>query len=110
MRKLANYIDGRLVPAAADGWLDDYEPATGRCYARLPGSHKADIDAAVAAAQRAFPAWSAIPAVQRAEWLHRLATLLERDLEKLARAESVDSGKPLSLARSVDIPRAIANL
>ena len=110
MLNLANYIDGKLVPAAADGWLDDYEPATGRRYARLPDSHKTDIDAAVAAAQRAFPVWSAMPAARRSEWLRRLAALLERDLEKLAYAESVDSGKPLSLARSVDIPRAIANL
>ena len=71
MLNLANYIDGKLVPAAADGWLDDYEPATGRRYARLPDSHKTDIDAAVAAAQRAFPVWSAMPAARRSEWLRR---------------------------------------
>ncbi len=110
MDKLANYIDGKLVPAASGGWLEDFEPATGHSYARIPDSHKTDMDNAVAAAQRAFPKWSTTSAAERGEWLHRLAALVERDLEKLARAESVDSGKPITLARSVDIPRAVANL
>ncbi len=110
MLKLANYIGGQFAPAASGGWLEDFEPATGRMYARTPDSHKTDMDNAVAAAQRAFPAWSATPAVERGEWLHKLAALVERDLEKLARAESTDSGKPIALARSVDIPRAVANL
>ncbi|MGB9430039.1 MAG: aldehyde dehydrogenase [Gammaproteobacteria bacterium] len=110
MQKLSNYIDSNLVPAASGGWLEDFEPATGEAYARIPDSHKTDVDNAVAAAQRAFPKWSATPAAERGEWLHRLAALVERDEEKLARAESVDSGKPVALARSVDIPRAVANL
>ncbi|HET7651274.1 MAG TPA: aldehyde dehydrogenase [Gammaproteobacteria bacterium] len=110
MLKLANYIDGQLVPAASGGWLDDFEPATAQVYARIPDSHKTDVDNAVAAARRAFPNWSSAPAEQRAQWLLKLADLVERDLEKLARAESIDSGKPLALARRLDIPRAIANL
>ncbi len=110
MLKLANYIGGQFTPAASGGWLEDFEPAIGRMYARTPDSHKTDMDNAVAAAQRAFPAWSATPAAERGEWLHKLAALVERDLEKLARAESTDSGKPIALARSVDIPRAVANL
>lgn len=110
MLRLANYLDGRLVPAAAGGWLQDFEPATGRVYAQLPDSDGSDVQQAVAAAQGAFAQWSATPAAERGEWLHRLAALVERDREKLAHAESVDSGKPLALARSVDIPRAVANL
>ncbi|MHB8425586.1 MAG: aldehyde dehydrogenase [Gammaproteobacteria bacterium] len=110
MQKLANYIDAKLQPAASGGWLEDFEPATGEAYARIPDSHKTDTDNAVAAAQRAFPAWSATSAAERGEWLHKLAALVERDLEKLARAESVDTGKPIALARSLDIPRAVANL
>lgn len=110
MDKLANYIDGQLVPAVSGGWLEDFEPATGQAYTRIPDSHKTDIDNAVTAAQRAFPKWSAMPAAERGQWLHKLAALVERDLEKLARAESMDSGKPLALARGLDIPRAIANL
>lgn len=110
MQKLANYIDGQLVPAASGGWLDDFEPATAQVYARIPDSHKTDVDNAVAAARRAFPQWSSVPAEQRAQRLLKLADLVERDLEKLARAESIDSGKPLALARRLDIPRAVANL
>ncbi len=110
MQKLANYIDGKLTPAASAGWLGDFEPATGQVYAQVPDSQAADIDSAVAAATRAFPSWSAMPAAERGEWLHTLAALVERDLAKLSRAESMDSGKPIALARSLDIPRAVANM
>ena len=110
MEKLANYIDGQLAPAASGGWLEDFEPATGQPYARIPDSHKTDIDNAVAAAQRAFPKWSATSSAERGAWLHKLAALVERDLEKLVHAESMDSGKPVALARSLDVPRAVANL
>ncbi len=110
MKNLSNYIGGKLVSSAAGGWLEDFEPATGQAYARIPDSHKTDIDNAVAAAQHAFPGWSATPAAERGKWLHKLAALVERDLENLARAESLDSGKPIALARSLDIPRAVANL
>ncbi len=86
------------------------DPATGERIATMPASGPDDIDAAQAAAARAFPAWSARPAAERAELLERLAALVERDLDRLATLECVDSGKPLALARSVDIPRAAANL
>ena len=110
MLEIRNYIDGKQLAASGGGWLDDFEPATGQRYARLPDSDARDIDAAVAAAARAYPAWSATPAEARGRWLLKLADLVERDLEKLARAESVDNGKPLDLARSLDIPRAVSNL
>ena len=110
LAKLANYIDGRLSPPRRDAWLDVFEPATGHRYAVCPDSDAADIDAAVAAAQRAFPAWSATPAAQRAEHLHRIADLLEARLDEFAQAESRDTGKPVALARRLDIPRAVSNL
>ncbi|HLW74839.1 MAG TPA: aldehyde dehydrogenase [Gammaproteobacteria bacterium] len=110
MLEIKNYIGGKLVPAASGGWLDDHEPASGKVYARLPDSTAADIDAAVAAAARAFLSWSVLPAAERSQWMLKLAALVERDLEKLARAESVDNGKPVALARSLDIPRAVSNL
>jgi aminomuconate-semialdehyde/2-hydroxymuconate-6-semialdehyde dehydrogenase len=102
-----NYIDGNHVAAAE--WLDNVEPATGAPYGRVASSDAADVERAVAAASRAFPAWSTTPAAQRARLLRRVARLIERDQERLARAESVDSGKPIALARSVDIPRAAQN-
>jgi aminomuconate-semialdehyde/2-hydroxymuconate-6-semialdehyde dehydrogenase len=110
MDTLSNLIDGRLQPAVHARWLDVYEPATGRVFARCPDSDVDDVDAAVAAATRAARAWAATPAEQRARLLDRLADLVERDLEEFARLESRDSGKPVALARSLDIPRAIANL
>jgi len=110
MLEIKNYIGGKLTPAASGAWLDNYEPATGKVYARVPDSTAADVEAAVAAASKAFPAWSGLPAAERSQWLLKLAALVERDLEKLARAESVDNGKPVDLARRLDIPRAIANL
>ncbi len=110
MVELKNYIGGKLQPARSGGWLDGHEPATGKVYARIPDSGAADVEAAVDAAAEAFPLWSALPAAERSQWLLKLAALVERDLEKLARAESVDNGKPVDLARSLDIPRAISNL
>jgi aminomuconate-semialdehyde/2-hydroxymuconate-6-semialdehyde dehydrogenase len=78
-------------------------------HARIASSDARDVERAVAAAVRAFPAWSSAGAVQRSQWLRRLARLIERDLEQLARAETTDSGKPLSVSRTVDIPRAVQN-
>ena len=109
MQDVLNFIDGRHAPAACGEWLDDVDPATGETYARLASSDARDVDRAVAAALRAFPAWAATPAAERSKLLRRLARLVERDLEKLARAESIDSGKPLSAAQTIDIPRAVQN-
>ncbi len=110
MQRLANSIDGAFVGPATGEWIDVYEPATGKVYAQAPASDARDIDLAVAAATRAFPAWAATPANERSRLMLRLADLIDRDCESLARAESIDTGKPISLARRVDIPRAAANV
>ncbi|HEV7166083.1 MAG TPA: aldehyde dehydrogenase [Gammaproteobacteria bacterium] len=110
MLEIRNYIDGKQLAAASGGWLDDFEPASAAIYARLPDSSAADVDMAVAAASNAFPAWSALSGEERGRWLLKLADLVERDSERLARAESMDSGKPVDLARRLDIPRAVSNL
>jgi aminomuconate-semialdehyde/2-hydroxymuconate-6-semialdehyde dehydrogenase len=108
--RLLNHINGRALAPAADRWLDVYEPATGEVHAHCPASDAADVDAAVAAARQAFPAWSALPASARSRWLEKLAAALESRLDEFAAAESRDGGKPLALARDVEIPRAISNL
>ncbi len=110
MREILNLIDGDPVPAAGAAWLDNVEPATGKIYSRLADSDERDVARAVEAARRAFPEWSATPVAERSRMLLELSTRLEQRLEEFARAESVDNGKPLTLARSVDIPRAVANL
>lgn len=109
MRQLSNFIAGEFRPPAGNAYLDVVEPATGKAHARVPASTIADIDAAVHAASGAFPAWSATPAEQRARILLRLADEIDRRLDDLALAESTDTGKPISLARRVDIPRAATN-
>ncbi|NKJ23483.1 aldehyde dehydrogenase [Dyella sp. SG609] len=108
--RLANLIDGRLQAPRQDRWLDVFEPASGEVFAHCPDSSADDVEAAVAAAHAAAPAWAATPSEQRARLLQRLADLVEARLDAFAALESRDSGKPLSLARSLDIPRAVSNL
>ncbi|QOI99855.1 MAG: aldehyde dehydrogenase [Phycisphaeraceae bacterium] len=110
MTTIANLIAGRHVPAASGRTIQVHEPATGIPHALAPDSDARDADAAVEAARDAFPAWAATPAAERSRLLLRLADLVETNLEPLARAESIDTGKPIALARAVDIPRAAANL
>ncbi|MEO5721738.1 MAG: aldehyde dehydrogenase [Chthoniobacterales bacterium] len=107
--KIQNFIDGQFVAPSGGKYLDNIEPATGKPYSLVPDSDAGDVEQAVAAAEKAFPAWSRTPAAERSEILLRLVALIERDLEKLARAESIDTGKPVSLARNLDIPRAASN-
>jgi len=107
--RVDNWIDGAACPAASGATIEIVEPATGRAFGRLAASGAADVDAAHAAAARAFPAWRDVGPAARADALERLAALIERDLDRLALFESADTGKPRSLARSVDIPRAAAN-
>ncbi len=109
LEKIQNFIDGEFVAPIGGKYLDNIEPATGRSYSLVADSDSRDVEAAVAAAERAFPAWSRTSAAERSRILLRIAELIDRDLEKFARAESVDTGKPLALARSLDIPRASSN-
>jgi aminomuconate-semialdehyde/2-hydroxymuconate-6-semialdehyde dehydrogenase len=108
--RLANLIDGRLQAPHRDSWLEVHEPATGAVFMHCPASAASDVAAAVDAAGRAAPGWASTPIEQRAHYLHRLADLIEARLEEFAALESRDSGKPLRLARRLDIPRALSNL
>ncbi len=107
---LANLIDGRMQAPVNGHYLDVFEPATGALLAHCPRSNVDDANAAFEAATRAAPAWAALPAAERAACLEHLAQLIESRLDDFASAESRDSGKPVALARRVDIPRAVANL
>ncbi len=110
MQTISNFIAGELRPARSGREFNVWEPAVGRIHARAADSDAADVDAAVRAGQAAFAEWQDMPAAERARRLNRLADLIERDLDAFAEAESRDSGKPLALARSLDIPRAVSNL
>ncbi len=110
MLDLLNLIGGESREAQNGTWLDNIDPATGQIFARIPRSGKADVAAAYTAAASAFPQWSNTSIENRAACLRNLAHIVSQNAEALAQAESQDNGKPLSLARAVDIPRAEKNL
>ena len=110
MKSLTHWIDGQARPAAGGRWLEVFDPASGQAFAQVAAGDATDVDIAVAAAARAFPAWSGLRNSERGAWLEKLASALEARLEDFARAESLDGGKPYSLARDAEIPRAISNL
>ncbi len=105
-----NLINGVLQPALGGEWLDNVEPATGAVYGRIARSGADDVEAAVTAARAAFPEWRAWSPADRRAVLHRLADKVAENAALLAEAEARDNGKPVSLATSVDIPRAEQNL
>ncbi|WP_038032922.1 aldehyde dehydrogenase [Thermonema rossianum] len=109
MQRLMHYINGQWCPPASGDFLSVVEPATGQVYAEVAAGTAADVEAAVQAARAAFPAWASMPVRQRAHYLMRIAEGIEARLAMWAEAESRDTGKPLSLAQQVDIPRAALN-
>lgn len=109
MISIDNYINGEIVKPVSGEYLENFDPSIGAVYSHIADSDERDVAKAVEAAKAAFPAWSQTSAEARHDVLMRLVSLIERDLEPLALAESIDQGKPVSLARTVDIPRASAN-
>lgn len=110
MQKIQNYIKGELVEPQSGNYFENINPAEGKPYSLVPDSDAADVQRAVQAAQEAFDAWATMPVEKRSAILMRLADLIDRDLDKLALAESTDQGKPVKLAQTVDIPRASLNM
>ncbi len=106
---LANFINGQAVAPVNGRYLDNIEPATGRVYGKIPNSDSSDVDLAVAAAEAALPAWKALDVDTRANYLLAISQEITERLDELALMESTDNGKPVSLARMVDIPRAASN-
>ena len=96
---LRNYIGGRWVQSRASEFLDVYNPALGEVIARTPLSTAEDVDAAVAAARKAFPAWRDTPPVTRARVLFKFKALLEEHFEELARIVTTEHGKTLDESR-----------
>src|SRR5262249_26229156 len=109
MLHIDHFIARRHVPPHAGRYLDDHEPATGAVHARVADGDARDVDDAVRAAADAFPAWARTPAAERARLLLDLAARIEANLDRLAQAQSADTGKPLRLPRAVDLPRAASN-
>ncbi len=108
---LLNHIDGENRAPRAGRWLDNVAPATGTVACRIPRSDADDVSDAVSAAGRALRGgWSTWSSERRARLLEAAADRVEARLDELAALESRDTGKPISVARTVDIPRAVANL
>jgi len=109
MKQITNYIGGELLASVSGESLAVYDPSKGEVYAQAPDSDARDVELAYRAATKAFPEWSSLSTEQRSDYLIAIANLITEHSEELALAESIDNGKPLSLATRVDIPRAAAN-
>jgi aminomuconate-semialdehyde/2-hydroxymuconate-6-semialdehyde dehydrogenase len=107
--KIRNYIDGELVEPVSGNYIDNYNPAEGKVYALIPDADEQDVRNAVEAAKEAFPSWSRTTVEYRHDVMSAISALIEEKIDSLAEAESIDNGKPVWLAKSVDIPRAKSN-
>lgn len=106
---IKNFINNNDCIPLSGLWLDNYDPASGEVYGEIPDSNQNDVEQAYQAANEAFKSWSNTSTDERSKIMLRIADLIEENLEYLATAESKDNGKPVSLARVVDIPRAASN-
>lgn len=109
MEKILNYINGEWLPSKSGAFLLNKNPATGEGYSQVPDSNADDAELALTAAHKAFPLWSKTPVSERSQKLRNLAELIKENAAALSRAESIDNGKPLKLAQTVDIPRSEYN-
>ncbi len=109
MEKLENYIGGKYVPPQSGRYLENVAPATGEVYSWVPDSGPEDVEAAVQAAETVFPQWASMPLEKRHDILRAISDGITARLERLAAAESWDTGKTITAARNVDIPRAALN-
>lgn len=108
MKIIQNYIDGRFVKGKRE--FADVNPADGTVIAQVAEADTAQVDEAVHAARRALGGeWGRIGVRERAARLHRVADAIEKRFECFVQAEVADTGKPVSLARKLDVPRAAAN-
>ena len=106
---IKNYINGEYVNPVSDSWIDNYNPSNGEIYGQIPDSINEDVETAYKAAQTAFLSWSETSLEERSQILSKIAQLITEKLPELAAAEAKDNGKPLHVAKSIDIPRAAAN-
>ena len=109
IRELRNYVNGEWNESAGRDGLDVENPSTGGTIARVPLSSAADLDAAVAAARAAFPAWSTTPVDKRVAPLFKLAALIRDNRETLARQITEENGKSLPDARA-EVDRTLENV
>ena len=107
--KIQNYINGEFIDPISQQWIDNFHPASGEVYGQIPNSGKEDVEKAYQAAETAFTSWSNTTLSERSKVLSKIADIIADRLQELARAESKDNGKPVSVATGIDIPRASSN-
>ena len=110
LSEVLNFIGGERIPAISGKTLNNPEPATGKLLGTLPASNADDVSQAVEAAKEAKASWGELSPEVRGFHLENLARGIEENLDAFARAESIDNGKPIAVSKSLDIPRAAANL
>ncbi|MAX10057.1 MAG: 2-hydroxymuconic semialdehyde dehydrogenase [Candidatus Marinimicrobia bacterium] len=110
MKKIFNYIDGKLAKPEKAKYIDVFNPSRGKIYARCPESTSSDLKSAVTSATKAFNSWREFSNEQRSKILFKIADEIEKRKDEFALAETIDNGKPLSDSKNIDIPRAINNL
>ena len=106
-KKYGLFINGEWVDAEGGMTFETFNPATGEKLADCADASPADIDRAVAAARAAFPAWSKTSPEQRANMLLKIADLVEANLDRLAKIETMDNGKPIRETTLVDLPLTV---
>jgi len=109
MMRISNYINGQFVAPINGQYLKNINPANKKMIGEIPDSDHQDIARAMAAAESAFPAWSKTTVSKRSRLLRKIGELILQNSEELALAETRDTGKPISLASTVDIPRSSTN-
>lgn len=105
--KYDHYIGGRWVAPSNGEYFDNISPIDGKVFTRAARGNAADIDKALEAAWKAFPAWSKSSAASRSNTLIRIAQVIEDNLEYLARVETVDNGKAIRETRGADLPLVV---
>jgi aminomuconate-semialdehyde/2-hydroxymuconate-6-semialdehyde dehydrogenase len=106
---IKNYINGEYVNPVSDSWIDNYNPSNGEIYGQIPNSINEDVENGYKAAKNAFLSWSETSLDERSKIMSKIAQLITEKLPELAAAEAKDNGKPLHVAKSIDIPRAADN-
>ncbi|MFK8011455.1 MAG: aldehyde dehydrogenase [Marinicellaceae bacterium] len=110
MQKIQNYINGQLIDPSQGAFINNIEPATGEVYGLIPDSDINDLNLAIKAAEKAQSQWANTSAEERSKIMCRLADIIDDNADDLALAEAIDNGKPVSLAKNVDIYRSAANI
>ena len=110
MEKISNFINNEFLEAESNELIDNIDPSTGQVYSYISQSNAIDVNNAIDAAKNSFKKWSLLRPDERAHYILKIAEGIDKNKEMLATAECIDNGKPISLAKKIDIPRSRDNL